>query len=193
MCYSINLCFSSIFSVSLHRTDRPPSSKTKRRITPTLVRPQLTNKTVSFSLHGVDSTASISNTFIKSSLHSTTDLAQALKEDREDIRKEITLRRSKQVHTKEKTTYEGFYNGLETNGRTESFSLKKHNKVKNIPTVDCHQERSSTIKSSSSVVYYTKELIISGLTNQEVLGDLCIVYAKVIKGLLKFDFISIAM
>lgn len=68
-------------------------TKTKRRITPTLVKSQFAGHNIQFSQG-----ASNASSFLSSNLQSTADLRQALKEDRKQIQKEISIRRKKHMH-----------------------------------------------------------------------------------------------
>jgi len=163
-----------------------PSLKAKRRINPTLVKPN--SKSMSFSIQ--DGGSVKCSSFSRSNLHSAPNLDQALREDREEIQKEIALRRKKLVV--KNAAIGGISGGSRRNeqhglgtefGCSEAEGHRNHDKPKSGFSGE-HQQAMvvGALQFEPTLDVISKEEFVRGLANQDALIELSVLYTRVIKG-----------
>ena len=145
---------------------------------------QPSTKSLSFSIQ--DGTSIQAGNFTKNNLHMTPDLSQALREDREEIQKEIALRRKKLIVKNLPTS--GVHGGSKRNEQRRLVVESSGNRTENHEILNDfparHQQKMEceTLQFESILDGISKEDFVSGLANQAALLDLSVLYSRVIKG-----------
>ncbi len=175
--HKLNIMLSE-FSFILYQLNRPkkPCSRTKRRITPTLVKPQLSGRNVPNG----SNVASSSNTFAS---HTPADLNKALQEDRKDIQREIVLRRKEQVTIKRRPVLIELHNGShkgcnDCKGESPEVKQEEHQVMDKLESSSCLIADSNKLSMGAA----SRGEFVRSVINLETIDDLSVVYARVIRG-----------